>query len=254
MPPAGLALPPPLILTSPQAATVDLLYSPNDQDHPVGDECLPRLNIASTLAGSSSPYSRSAVASLAPQPAHPAHDPRAANGTASVDTDPFLESAEVASVPVDTTAEPLLRANADEAGPSDPLSTAWRLFEKATPGLTSTRMPALLRALEVDQSSVGPFLESKVGPLVDVDTRSVWATPSALIVGRTAYHASHCRCRHLDTLFLMLMELNGDEAAATDTDWRPTVVEIFIRFFACLWDPKGVSTGPLYHRASLAGH
>lgn len=39
----------------------------------------------------------------------------------------------------------------------------------------------------------------------------------------------------------MLTELNGDEAAASEGDWRPTVAVIFVRFFSCLWDHRDVS-------------
>ena len=39
----------------------------------------------------------------------------------------------------------------------------------------------------------------------------------------------------------MLTELNGEEASASDLDWRPAVVEIFVRFFSCLWDQRDVN-------------
>ncbi|KAL7409186.1 hypothetical protein BDY24DRAFT_419079 [Mrakia frigida] len=90
----------------------------------------------------------------------------------------------------------------------------WHLFEADVP--TSTRVSLLLRILSTNSRALRSFLDAKFEESIDVDSK----------------------CSTLEILFRIIIELNGDESASIDSDWRATVVEIFFRFFACLWDQR----------------
>lgn len=178
---AGLTLPPPLILTSPQAATINLLYSPTSVEPQPSSP--PRLTVPSAPASSSSPSPRQPrppISAVTP-PSPPTQPSTQTQAGEDISRKPLAGHAERTISDVggrvgqaDEQATRGVPADGPDEDPSD-LAVAWRLFEKAIPGLTSTRIPLLLQALAADDTAIQVFLDGKMAETVDVDTKSVFA-------------------------------------------------------------------------------